>query len=361
MLDKKIDDIVKLVVSEVNALQDANQSVSSARTAVLKTQEKYEIEQYNIPELKSTQVLVKVEGCCLSFDDTVEFLKENRSSKASLFGQYGTGKIIKVGSTTLKDAMGNSLNVGDSVVGIKSGAVKSATPNSWYSDYMVFEANTQLLKANSLDLDSRLIMKNVLEIHNELVKYCKANNSTSNRVVIFGCRSEALLITAILKSMNYGQIIVVGESEENLSLAKMLGAQDAYHPSEKNGIEGMMSRITRDFGGKKADKVILCTDKFVSKTVAKRFTVTEDGVCDLSHLINKRSEKAQRYEDSFAVNVSSYSDKEYKECISVLENAKKLNLPLYRLITHRYILNQINEAHWAGIREEGLLIGIFNR
>ncbi len=361
MLDRKIDDIVKLVVSEVNALQDANQNISRAHTAVLKTQEKYEIEQYDIPELKSTQVLVRVEGCCLSFDDTVEFLKEKKGGDASACGQYGTGKIIKTGSAALKDAMGNSLNIGDSVVGIKSGVVKSAIPNSWYSDYMVFDANTQLLKANSLELDSRLIMKNVLEIHNELVKYCKANNSTLNRVVIFGCRAEALLITAILKSMNYGQIIVVGDDDESLGLAKMLGALETFHSSEKNGIEGMMDRITRDFGGKKADKVILCTDKFVSKSVARRFAVTEDGVCDLSHLINKRIEKAQKYEDSFRANVSSYSDKEYKECLAILENAEKLNLPLYRLITHRYILNQINEAHWAGIREEGLLIGVFNR
>lgn len=361
MLDKKIDDIVKLVVSEVNALQDANQNINMAHTAVLKTQEKYEIEQYNLPQLKSTEVLVKVEGCCVSFGDTVEFLKENVSANSALYGQYGTGKIVKVGSATVRDAMGNPLSVGDSVIGIKSVPSKSQATKNWYSDYSVFEANTQLLRVNSLDLDSRLIMKNMLEIHNELVKYCKTNSGNTNRVVIFGCRAEALLITAILKSMNYGQIIVVGESEENLGLAKMLGAQDAYHPSEKNGIEGMMNRITRDFGGKKADKVILCTDKFVSKAMARRFTVTEDGVCDLSHLINKRSEKTQKYVDSFSVNVSSYSDKEYKECLSILENAKKLNLPLYRLITHRYILNQINEAHWAAIREEGLLIGVFNR
>lgn len=361
MLDKKIDDIVKLVVSEVNALQDANQSVSRARTAALKAQEKYEIEQYNVPQLKNSEVLVKVEGCCVSFGDTVEFLKESRGSHALAYGQYGTGKIVEVGSGTLKDAMGNPLSVGDSVVGIKSPSVKGATTNSWYSDYSVFEANTQLIKADSLDLDSRLIMKNVLEIHNELVKYCKTMGGTSNRVVIFGCRAEALLITAILKSMNYGQIIVVGDDEEYLSLAKMLGAMETFHSSEKNGIEGMMSRITRDFGGKKADKVILCTDKFISKAVAKRFAVTESGVCDLSHLINKRSEKSQGYEDSFAVNVSSYSNKEYKDCMAVLESAEKLKLPLYRLITHRYTLNQINEAHWAAIREDGLLIGVFNR
>lgn len=361
MLDKKIDDIVKLVVSEVNALQDANQCVSRARTAVLKTQEKYEIQQYDIPALKNNEVLVRVDGCCLAFDDTVEFLKEHKSGDVSVYGQYGTGKIIKLGSGTLKDAVGNPLSVGDSVVGIKSVAAKSMAPDSWYSNYAVFEANTQLLKANSLDLDSRLIMKNVLEIHNELVKYCKTMGGTSNRVVIFGCRAEALLITAILKSMNYGQIIVVGDDEENLGLAKMLGALETFHSSEKNGIEGMMDRITRDFGGKKADKVILCTDKFVSKSVAKRFAATDDGVCDLSHLINKRSEKMPKYEDSFRVNVSSYSDREYKDCINILENAEKLKLPLYRLITHRYILNQINEAHWAAIREDGLLIGIFNR
>ena len=38
-----------------------------------------------------------------------------------------------------------------------------------------------------------------------------------------------------------------------------------------------------------------------------------------------------------------------------------MKLPLYKLITHRYKLEEINEAMWTVVREEGLGIVVFNR
>ena len=44
-----------------------------------------------------------------------------------------------------------------------------------------------------------------------------------------------------------------------------------------------------------------------------------------------------------------------------LAKAAELKLPLYKLITHRYKLEEINEAMWTVVREEGLGIAVFNR
>ena len=44
-----------------------------------------------------------------------------------------------------------------------------------------------------------------------------------------------------------------------------------------------------------------------------------------------------------------------------MKKAAEKDLPLYRLITHRYRLEEINEAHWSAIRGEGLAIAVFNR
>ena len=41
--------------------------------------------------------------------------------------------------------------------------------------------------------------------------------------------------------------------------------------------------------------------------------------------------------------------------------AAEMKLPLYKLITHRYKLEEINEAMWTVVREEGLGIAVFNR
>ena len=69
----------------------------------------------------------------------------------------------------------------------------------------------------------------------------------------------------------------------------------------------------------------------------------------------------KRQEESMPVGGRFYSSRDYEECFQFLGKAAENHIPLYRLITHRYLLEQINEAHWASIREEGLVIAVFNR
>lgn len=383
MRDKKIEDIVKMVLSEVHALQDANQGGiqpkdlsflyggENVRTAVLKKKEKYEIEEYPLPVINEKEVVVKVEGCCLSFSDTVEFLREHKEGYLPACGQQGTGTVVKLGSEIVTDAMGKPLKTGDKVIGFRKNGytdrslkneIKDKAAKTWYSNYMVFQADTQLYKAETLDLDSRLLVRNMLEINGEVTRICKRSPMNQPcRVVILGCKLQALLITVILKCRGFHEIIVIGEDEERLRLAKMLGAKETVISSEKNGIEGVQGKIKRDFDGNLADMVFLCTDKMISRGMGNRFASVEGCVYDLSHLVNRKNDKAQNYEESLPINSPLYSEEDYRDCLHILEEAMNKKLPLYRLITHRFSLDQINEAHWAAVREEGLLIGIFNR
>lgn len=359
MLDRKVDDIVKIVLSEVQALQGSNAAKEKIRTAVLKAPEKYELEESEIPSISANEVLVKVEGCCLSFSDTVEFLKEHHSGYTPSFGQYGTGVVEQVGANVV-DAFGSPLQKGDKVVGIIRKNNFLTSVNTWYANYVVCNAATSLLKVNSLDLDSRLIFKKILDSYGEVKRVSKAGRGNKSNVVVFGSKLEALLVTAILKANEFDNIVVVGANEDELRLAKLLGAKDTVISSEKTGVERIQKSILNHFG-QKADMVLLCTGKAISPSITKRFAVSEGCVHDLSHLIHNRNEKIQKFEDSHGVNKSSFTDEEHRECLEVLESAKQKNLPLYRLISHRFSLKQINDAHWAGLREEGMLIGIFNR
>lgn len=361
MIDRNIDDIVKRVVSEVQALQNTNLAREKIRTAKLKTPEHYEIEESAVPSVADNEALVKVEGCLLSFSDTVEFLKESNNGHTSSFGNFGTGVVLKVGRNVV-DAFGNPLKTGDKVVGIeKKNGLVDQNSKTWYSNYIVCKANYNLFKVNSLDLDSRLIMKKVLDVYGEIKRLSKMGKGKESSVVVFGSKLEALLVTAILKAMDFEKIIVVGANEEELRLAKILGAKETVISSEKRGIVGIQETIFRDLGDRKADMVLLCTSKVISRTIAKRFAISEGCIYDLSYLINDRNEKIHKYEDSYGTHKTSFTEEEYKDCLAILETASRKKLPLYRLISHRFSLDQIDEAHWAGIREEGMLIGIFNR
>ena len=124
-MDIKIDEIVKQVLSEIDAPSRPVQPKTTfvleetpaltgrevGKTAVLDSQEDYMIKNYVLPEVGPKEILVCVEGCMISPSDVTEFLKERRAAGSSAQGQEGTGIIVKVGSENLQDAKGNVLKV----------------------------------------------------------------------------------------------------------------------------------------------------------------------------------------------------------------------------------------------------------
>ena len=124
-MDIKIDEIVKQVLSEIDAPSRPVQPKTTfvleetpaltgrevGKTAVLDSQEDYMIKNYVLPEVGPKEILVCVEGCMISPSDVTEFLKERRAAGSSAQVQEGTGIIVKVGSENLQDAKGNVLKV----------------------------------------------------------------------------------------------------------------------------------------------------------------------------------------------------------------------------------------------------------
>ena len=168
-MDIKIDEIVKQVLSEIDAPSRPVQPKTTfvleetpaltgrevGKTAVLDSQEDYMIKNYVLPEVGPKEILVCVEGCMISPSDVTEFLKERRAAGSSAQGQEGTGIIVKVGSENLQDAKGNVLKVGDKVIAAKKagfggvstyGGRKANTvaPNGWFANYIVLSAGQQV-------------------------------------------------------------------------------------------------------------------------------------------------------------------------------------------------------------------------
>lgn len=180
-MDIKIDEIVKQVLSEIDAPSRPVQPKTTfvleetpaltgrevGKTAVLDSQEDYMIKNYVLPEVGSKEILVCVEGCMISPSDVTEFLKERRAAGSSAQGQEGTGIIVKVGSENLQDAKGNVLKVGDKVIGGKESPdlvvflhmagrkANTVAPNGWFANYIVLPAGQQVYQVNGLDLESR--------------------------------------------------------------------------------------------------------------------------------------------------------------------------------------------------------------
>lgn len=382
-MDMKIDDIVKQVLNEVAFQKPEAPAVvlekepvftgsETGRVAVLVSPETYEIKEYGIPEIGGKEILVKVEGCVVSPSDTAEFVKEKRVGQAALLGQEGTGVIVKLGSPSLRDAKGNLLHVGDRVVTVKKArgsvstfrgnAANPGTAAGWYGNYVVLQAGNQLYQVNELDLESRLLTETVIAVNSAVERAVKLNRlDDTKRVIVLGCGLAGLITIAVLKCKGLYQVIGIDGDEKALKLAREFGAEEVIDYRMKNGVAGVQEKIRQSFGGSLADMIFHCTLSTAGKSSAKRFIKNGGAVCELGHVFGGGRASSKYYEESMPIGGRFYSSKDYEDCFAFLKNAAEKNIPLYKLVTHRYKLEQINEAHWAAIREEGLAIAVFNR
>ncbi len=382
-MDMKIDDIVKQVLNEVGLQKPEAPAAAlekepvftgceTGRAAVLASPETYEIKEYGIPEISGKEILVKAEGCVVSPSDTAEFVKEKRIGQAALLGQEGTGVIVKLGSPSLRDAKGNLLHVGDRVVAVKKakGSVSTFRGNAanpgaaagWYGNYVVLQAGNQLYQVNELDLESRLLTETVIAVNSAVERAVKLNRlDDTKRVIVLGCGLAGLITIAVLKCKGIYQVIGIDGDEKALKLAREFGAEEAIDYRVKNGVAGVQEKIRQPFGGSLADMVFHCTLSTAGKSSAKRFIKNGGAICEMGHVFGGGRASSKYYEESMPIGGRFYSSKDYEDCFLFLKNAAVKNIPLYKLVTHRYKLEQINEAHWAAIREEGLAIAVFNR
>ena len=385
-MDIKIDEIVKQVLSEIDTPSRPVQPKTTfvleetpaltgrevGKTAVLDSQEDYMIKNYVLPEVGPKEILVCVEGCMISPSDVTEFLKERRAAGSSAQGQEGTGIIVKVGSENLQDAKGNVLKVGDKVIAAKKagfggvstyGGRKANTvaPNGWFANYIVLPAGQQVYQVNGLDLESRLLITRSISIYTEverMSKMCKLD--ADKTAVVLGCGMEGLLTVAALKTLGINKIIVIDKESEK-SRAMEFGAWEFIGSHGKNGVAGVKDKI-RAAAGDMADAVFICTDSPMGRNVARRFMKNSGSICEMGFLCGwRRTPIARYFEDSMPAGGRFYAARDYENCMNFLTKAAEMKLPLYKLITHRYKLEEINEAMWTVVREEGLGIAVFNR
>lgn len=383
-MDIKIDDIVKQVLSEVGTPKVNTPTFSrekkpaftgseTGKTAVLVSPECYEIKEYQLPKISGKEILVQVEGAMIASSDTAEFLKEKRVGQAALLGQEGTGVVVKLGSPSLQDAKGNPLKVGDKVIAVKKsrGSVTSfrgnsinagVTANGWFSNYVVLQAGSQVYQVNDLDQESRLLMETAVAVHSAVERAAKLNRlDSTKRAVVLGCGLEGLMALAVLKCKGIDEVVAIDGDDEVLERAKAFGAKEVINFRIKDGMSGVQEMIKSCFGGNLADVVFHCTTHAAGKSSAKRFIKSSGNICELGYVLGKGKVTSRYYEESMPVGGRFYSSKDYEDCIAFLGQAAEKNIPMYRLITHRYKMEEINEAHWTAIREEGLGIAVFNR
>lgn len=400
---QNIEAIVKQVLSEMQGGQSEKKSCSgnchchskdlpkTGRVAMLTALKHYDIKEFDIPEVGDDDVLVRVEGCGVCGTDAHEYKNDPFGLIPIVLGHEGTGEIVKMGKNVTKDSAGKSLKVGDKIVtsmifkddpeiemfdlnkkNIGGADVYGLLPdddvhmNGWFADYILVRKGSSIFNVSDLDLESRILIEpSAVLVH--AVERAKETNIMrfNSKVVVQGCGPIGLLCIAVLRVLGIQNIIAVDGQASRLAFAKELGASDTVNFMEHKGIEELTEAVKKACGGRLADFAFQCTGNPKAHANVYKFVRNGGGLCELGFFINGGDATINPHFDLCAKEITLvgswvYTLRDYATTFDFLKGAKAMGLPVTKLITHKFPLDQINEAHETNIAMEGLKIAIVN-
>lgn len=364
----------------------------TARVAMLTSLEKMEIKEFPIPEVGDGDILVKVEGCGVCGTDAHEFKRDPFGLIPVALGHEGTGEIVKMGKNVKKDSAGKDLKVGDKVVtcmifkdnpditmydlnkqNVGGADVYGLLPddnvhlNGWFSDYILVREGSTIFNVSDLDLDSRILIEPcAVLIH--AVERAKTTGILrfNSRVVVQGCGPIGLICIAVLRTMGIENITAVDGNQKRLDFALQMGATKTVNFTEYKGIEALAGAVEASFGGHLADFAFQCTGSPVAHANIYKFIRNGGGLCELGFFINGGDATINPHFDICSKEITTvgswvYTLRDYATTFDFLKRAKGIGLPMEKLITHKFPLEQINEAFITNLKMEGLKIAVVNK
>ncbi len=398
--EQDVELIVKQILSQMGGISAPSAAASggqaasgtipkTARVAMLVEKERFEVKEFPIPEVGDDDILVKVEGCGVCGTDAHEFKRDPFGLIPVARGHEGTGEIVKMGKNVKKDSAGKDLHVGDKVVtcmifkddpditmfdlnkqNIGQAEVYGLLPddeyhlNGWFSDYIFIRGGSTVFNVSDLDLDSRILIEpSAVLVH--AVERAKTTGILrfNSRVAVQGCGPIGLLCIAVLRTMGIENITAVDGNAQRLEFAKRLGANRTVNFNDHQGIEALTAAVEASFGGHLADFAFQCTGNPKAHANIYKFIRNGGGLCELGFFVNGGDATINPHFDlcSKEINLVGswvYTLRDYGTTFDFLKRAKGIGLPVTELITHKFPLEQINEALRTNLAMTGLKIAI---
>ena len=397
-----IEEIVKQVLAGMTGQAPAAQAAApapaacgsipkTAHVAMLTGLEHFDVKEYPMPEVGDDDILVRVEGCGVCGTDAHEFKRDPFGLIPVALGHEGTGEIVKMGKNVKKDSAGKDLKIGDKVVtcmvfkdnpditmydlnkqNVGGADVYGLLPdddihlNGWFSDYILVRGGSTVFNVSDLDLDSRILIEPcAVLIH--AVERAKSTGILrfNSRVVVQGCGPIGLICIAVLRTMGIENITAVDGNAQRLEFAKEMGASKSVSFQDHKGIEALTAAVEASFDGHPADFGFQCTGNPMAHANIYKFIRNGGGLCELGFFINGGDATINPHFDICSKELTMvgswvYTLRDYATTFDFLKRAKGIGLPLEKLITHKFALEDINEALKTNLAMKGLKIAIVN-
>ncbi len=399
MDEKQIASLVQQVLAQMGNPQSAAPAAKksgeipkTARVAMLTALNTFEVKEYPIPELGDDDILVRVEGCGVCGTDAHEWKNDPFGLIPVALGHEGSGEIVAMGKNVKKDSAGKPLNIGDKVVtcmifkddpditmfdlnkqNVGGADVYGLLPdddihlNGWFSDYLVVRGGSTVFNVSDLDLDSRILIEPcAVLIH--AVERAKTTNilKFNSRVVVQGCGPIGLICIAVLRTMGIENIVAVDGNDQRLEFAKRMGANESVNFMNHKGQDALAGAVKDAFGGYLADFAFQCTGSPIAHSNIYKFIRNGGGLCELGFFINGGDAQINPHFDLCSKEITLvgswvYTLRDYATTFDFLKRAQAIGLPMKDLITHRFGLDEMNEAMEVNVAQKGLKVVYINK
>ena len=365
-----IEEIVKQVLAGMTGTASAAPVAASAvpaggihktaHVAVLTSLEHYDIKEFPIPPVGDDDILVKVEGCGVCGTDAHEFKRDPFGLIPVALGHEGTGEIVAMGKNVKVDTAGKPVKVGDKIV---TCMIFKDDP-----EITMYDLNKKNVGFNvsDLDLDSRILIEPcAVLVH--AVERAKTTGILrfNSRVAVQGCGPIGLICIAVLRTLGIQNIVAIDGNEQRLAFAKRLGADTSVNFANFKGIEALTEGVKDALGGHLADFAFQCTGNPKAHANIYKFVRNGGGLCELGFFINGGDATINPHFDLCSKEITLvgswvYTLRDYVTTFDFLKRAQAIGLPIKELITDKFPLSQINEAHQKNLAMTGLKIAVVN-
>jgi len=392
-----IEQIVKQVMQEMKASPTKTASPSGAipakaRLAMLTAKGKFEIQEHSIPAIDDDEILVKIEGCGVCGTDAHEYKNDPFGLIPVVLGHEGSGIIVKMGKNVQRDSSNNPVALGDRIVtsmifgkdpdvevfdlnklNISDNAnVYGLLPdddykfNGWFGEYLVLRKESTFFVVNDLNLDMRLLVEPAAVVVHA-VERAKTTNilKFNSRVVVQGCGPIGLLLMAVVRTMGVENIIAVDGDEKRLALAREMGATKTINFKNYKDTDALVEGVKDATDGRFADFGFQCTGSPAGNANIWKFIRRGGGLCELGFFVDNGNATINPHFDICKKEITLvgswvYNLRDYPTTFDFLKRAQGIGLPLEKLITHRFNLDEINEALQTNIRMDGIKVAYIN-
>lgn len=160
--------------------------------------------------------------------------------------------------------------------------------------------------------------------------------------------------------MGIRNIIAVDGDEKRLVMAEKLGAKYCINFMKENA-ESKVKEIT----GKGAEIAFQCTGSPKAASTIWHYVRRGGSMCELGFFVNNGDTTYNPHMDICNKEIKvtgswTYQAKDWLQAMEMLKEASKQGYPVGELVSHKFPLDEINDAMETNIRMDGFKIAIVN-